>query len=66
MAHAPPAKEKSKQIDNNERDEFPAPLDGGWGWVVVMASFLIHIVSKYKLNEHYFHNFINLDLFSLA
>lgn len=31
----------------------PPPPDGGWGWVVVFASFMIHIVSEYC----YFYSF---------
>lgn len=46
MAHAPPSKEKSPNAIEEE-DELPPPPDGGWGWVVVVASFLIHIISKY-------------------
>lgn len=44
MTHAP----VSKREQNG--DETPKPkhpdIDGGWGWWVVFASFMIHIVSK--------------------
>lgn len=34
--------------------EQAAPPDGGWGWVIVFASFMIHVVSKYTLGIFYF------------
>lgn len=30
----------------SEDDSQPPPPDGGWGWFVVLGSFMIHIVSE--------------------
>lgn len=41
MTHAP----ATKQNGDTQRPKHP-DIDGGWGWWVVFASFMIHIVSK--------------------
>ncbi|XP_039281070.1 monocarboxylate transporter 13 [Nilaparvata lugens] len=43
MAHAPPPKHDEE--DDAASEERIVPPDGGWGWVVVFASFMIHIIT---------------------
>lgn len=43
MTHGPPARRKT---EDGEEDELPPPPDGGWGWVVVFGSFMVHVISE--------------------
>lgn len=36
-----------KEVPKPPPSKGPIPPDGGWGWMVVFASFMIHVVSKY-------------------
>ena len=36
----------SEEPEDEEWD-MPVPPDGGWGWMVVFASFMIHVIGKF-------------------
>lgn len=50
MAHGGPSKKKlNNGIDDEDEFEQVAGIDGvdnRWGWIIVAASFFIHIISK--------------------
>ena len=54
MTHAPVSKRQNGD-EVEERQKHP-DIDGGWGWWVVFASFMIHIVSEYSAEKivHFF------------
>lgn len=45
MTVGPPAKRRDDD-DEEDSSESIAPPDGGWGWMVVFGSFMIHVISK--------------------
>lgn len=45
MVHSEP-KRKANNTNENSDEIVIIPPDGGFGWVIVAASFLIHIISK--------------------
>ncbi|CAH1369583.1 unnamed protein product [Tenebrio molitor] len=36
---------QAKRKEDEEESDAPPPPDGGWGWMVVFASFMIHIIT---------------------
>lgn len=47
MAHGGPSKRKLNNGIDDEDEFEPIPgIDGGMGWIIVAASFFIHIISK--------------------
>ena len=36
--------------------ELGTPPDGGWGWVIVFASFMIHFIGERQILTHFLHS----------
>ncbi|KRZ10904.1 Monocarboxylate transporter 12 [Trichinella zimbabwensis] len=43
--HLIPSSESSSTSEDSEETEFPEPMDGGYGWVVVFAAFAVHLLA---------------------
>ena len=54
---------ESLSINSQSNGDLPIPPDGGWGWFVVFASFMIHVVGKLSLVN--LRKFNKLMIFSL-
>ena len=39
-------KQRGREVMENQSDNKPRAPDGGWGWVVLFASFIIHLICK--------------------
>ena len=37
--------DKRSEENGEENDDIPPPPDGGWGWMVVFASFMVHLIA---------------------
>ena len=35
---------------NKSSEDLPTPTDGGWGWAVLFAAFMINFVGKYNVS----------------
>lgn len=51
MAPDTPQEERRRRLSGKRREEpedevlLPTPPDGGWGWMVVFGSFIIHVIA---------------------
>lgn len=55
MANTTPTRRKPNDsiTEDKAENELPEALDRGWAWVVVAASFLIHVISWLKINTDF-------------
>jgi len=46
VKHIMAGKKSEQETSSLSSSELPQPPDGGWGWAVVFASFMIHVVGE--------------------